>query len=371
MEGCVSRQLTEFGKIAFRQRELNAQWLKQRSRGKAMLHRYTMFFLFVAAFPVTSAAQEHWPPYTPNPSWKPLVQQAVQQYTQGNYTYKFNLVNYSVFGNYLNFDKTWHWHASSTVKFDDKGVPMINYGGTFYYNAGTVAFWALTQYDKSLGGDSGALTLFFNGLNRLLLMEDSTGAFREPFPYFYYLNGKTYQPGWVSAMSQGLALSVLARAYHLTGNTTYLNAGDQAFSFMLTLESAGGTATTMVDLDRSLFQHVFFDEYPAKPSGYTLNGLMYTLLGVYDWSQVPDDNALLANVYFNGSVDTLRHILPYYDAGGFTAYDMSHITYQKSQPHVLAGYHRDHCFLLHALVSITQDSRLKYYESLWESYVPQ
>ena len=113
-----------------------------------------------------------------------------------------------------------------------------------------------------------------------------------------------------------------------------------------------------------------FAEYVAHPSSYTLNGYMFTLIGVYDWSTVPGEMKVVAADNFAVGIDTLNHILPYYDAGGFSAYDMSHITYRQP-PHLVPGYHAIHVYLLHALASITEDAELTAYEKRWASYVPQ
>ena len=66
---------------------------------------------------------------------------------------------------------------------------------------------------------------------------------------------------------------------------------------------------------------------------------------------------LLASRYFGLTMNTLHRILPYYDLGGFTAYDLSHLMYHRS-PHIGANYHAVYIFLLHALVSITADAQL-------------
>jgi len=318
----------------------------------------------------TSSLEEHWPAYTPNPAWKGMVEAAVEQYTTLGITYKPNLQNYTTNGDWLNYGVTQSWSESESVHFDADGVPLVNYGGKYYYQPVTVSIYALSMYGRYVDGREQNTDAFFKAVHRLVLLQDDSGAFRYPFAWQYYLDSQPYPPGWVSGMAQGLALSVMARAYELTGDQTYLKVGDQAMRFLLVPVSAGGVTDEMTDLNLTLFRRHIFEEYVAHPSSFTLNGFMFTLLGVYDWSQVPGQMEAVATSEFDDEVDTLRHILPYYDAGGFTAYDMSHITYGRT-PHLVAGYHAIHIYLLHALASITGDKEFTSYEKQWASYVPQ
>jgi hypothetical protein len=94
------------------------------------------------------------------------------------------------------------------------------------------------------------------------------------------------------------------------------------------------------------------------------------MLGVYDWSLMPTKESATAKRYFLESLRSLKTVLPYYDLGGFTSYDLEHIVHRK-QPTIGANYHAVHVFLLHALGSITHDPVLHQYEQVWASYVPR
>jgi heparosan-N-sulfate-glucuronate 5-epimerase len=69
-------------------------------------------------------------------------------------------------------------------------------------------------------------------------------------------------------------------------------------------------------------------------------------------------------------MDTLTNILPYYDVGGFSTYDLSHITY-KISPTINPGYHSIHIYELHALNSIYENKWLKHFENTWVGYIKQ
>ena len=307
-----------------------------------------------------------------------LVRQAQREYAALGYTYINNLQEYTPFGNWLYFSRTFlpprvpgteSW-SPDELSFDADQTPRTSYRGKLVYNPVTIALYALSMHGRFVQGQVSARDGFLHAANHLISMQDALGALRFPFAWHYYFAAKDYAPGWCSAMAQGLALSVFARAYHITGDRRYIQAGDKALAFLLVPVSQGGVRGSLANVDPALGKAVIFEEYPANPSAHTLNGFMYTILGLYDWSSVPGQDAEQAHQYFDTSLNTLRSILPYYDLGGFTAYDLSHLI-RKSPPHVGVSYHGVHVFLLHALVSITADEQLKYFETRWASYVPR
>ena len=81
---------------------------------------------------------------------------------------------------------------------------------------------------------------------------------------------------WPSAMSQGLALSVLARAYKNTEDSTYIVSARKAIlSFGKTIEEGGVRTNNTFG--------VFYEEYPlGSNSTHVLNGFIYSLYGLYD-----------------------------------------------------------------------------------------
>jgi hypothetical protein len=98
---------------------------------------------------------------------------------------------------------------------------------------------------------------------------------------------------------------------------------------------------------------------------------MFTLLGLNDWSQAaPSVDQARAAKAFSAGVASLRYVLPYFDVGGFSAYDLSHLI-AGGAPNLQPEYHTIHEFLLHALTSITGDERLGCFEQLWLSEVGQ
>jgi heparosan-N-sulfate-glucuronate 5-epimerase len=305
-------------------------------------------------------------------NYQDLVKKAVRSYQAQGIDYTQNLLDYQPLGSFLHFEDTADF-SKPIFRPDSQGIPQVKYGDNFYYNPVTVAQYALYLYGKYLRNEA-VFSEFKGAVDKLLSMQDENGAFRFPFSWHYYLTGKNFKPGWVSGMAQGQALSVLARAYAQTKDAHYLDAGNKAFKFLLTPVNAGGVMDTLADLNPALDQNIIFEEYPAKPAPFTLNGFMFTLLGCYDWWQLnPGSTGGIFNIAaasFVAGLNTLDIILHYYDIGGFATYDLGYITYHTS-PNLDLFYFAVDIYLLHALYSISGDQTLKQYELLWASYVNQ
>lgn len=310
--------------------------------------------------------QPQWPGYAPGVEYAELVRTSVGSYKAMGYDPSPRIKVHTATGDYMNYSTSRVFReVENLIKFDEDGVPMRTYGDEYVYNPVLVAQYALHVYGLNVMGEDNLQELEA-AMDRLLQLQDERGAFIYDFEWRYYLLDEPYEAGWVSAMAQGQALSALSRAYHLTRERRYLRAGQLAMDYLLTRVADGGVMDTMDDLDPSLGSYIIFEEYLSEPASYTLNGFMYTLLGLYDWAEVTRNDR--AAYYYERGLDTLRRVLPYYDLGGFSAYDLSHITWDRP-PNVPVRYHSVHLYLLHALNSITNDPVLEHFSETWKSYV--
>lgn len=259
---------------------------------------------------------EHWP--APKFSFEQMLRgfAAIGEYNAQRLSLDVRAKSYRAEGPYMGYAYTNYFSNSNAVRMDEDDFPKMAYGDGFYYNPVTLAQLALSEYSR----DGGPTPMFLKTVNRLLQMQDSRGAFLYDFPFVKYLTGEDYAPGWSSGMAQGQALSALARAYHLTRDKRYLDAGNAALAFIKSPYSAGGPLATMAALDHSLGNYPFVMEYPQDPPAYTLNGFMFAVLGLYDWYALTGSDD--AKQLFDGTLQTLIRILPYYDIGGFSAYDL-------------------------------------------------
>ena len=274
---------------------------------------------------------------------------------------------YDPAGQYLNYGDT-VYKDSTPIKIDPAGLPTVKYGDSYHYNPVTIAQFALDEYCRSKGPSA----KFVPATDYLLGMMGPDGAFRYDFPFERYATGEMYQPGWISGMAQGQAVSVFVRAYHFTKQDKYLDAARKALNFMLLSADKGGPMTTLERFSPEPSKLPFIMEYPQSPPVYTLNGYMFSMLGLYDYAAITHDAA--TQEIAQQSLNTLKVLLPYYDMGSISAYDLSYITIptgrngKRSRPHVSPEYHAVHISLLWALYSLTAEPALKETAERWASY---
>lgn len=290
------------------------------------------------------------------------------------FAYKARSSDHTAFGDYLNYGVSRCVPVKGSIELDSHGIAMkvMTKGGPSEYHVVLSAQCGLKAYGQVVRGhDVEAMTKeTLAYADNLVTLQDEHGAFRYPFAYKYYLSDEPLPVGWVSGMAQGQALSLLARAFDLSGDERYLKAGRLAVDFLATRVEDGGVMTDMSTLGRGLDDYIFFEEYVSNPPNYTLNGFMFTLLGLYDWSKVPgqDSGQNKSLDLFTRATATLEKILPYYDLGTISAYDLGYMTYPGELPHIAARYHAVHIYLLHAMFSITGNETFHHYEKLWASY---
>lgn len=153
-------------------------------------------------------------------------------------------------------------------------------------------------------------------------------------------------PGpWQSAFSQARGISILLRAYQLTDNDIYADTAKEALKpFLLTVEKGGVTSFTQYG--------PFYEEYTAKVPTLVLNGMIFALCGVHDFIRVfPKDD--IAKKIFEDGIKTLEHILPEFDMGYWTKYDLCRADWYPAQNPATIGYQRLHATQLELLYAIT------------------
>jgi heparosan-N-sulfate-glucuronate 5-epimerase len=295
----------------------------------------------------------------------------VTEYKENGYNYQKYMQKYSVNNDYLNFS-TAKSFPKDKFTWDANGVPMVKYGTRIEYNPVTVAQAALHYHGKFLKtGDPQYKDKFFNQVEALIRLQSKDGAFRYNFSYRIPHLHVNYKPGWISGMAQGQALSVFSRAYTLKKDLRYKRAGNAALNFLLTPKEKGGPMTDLSHISTKWKDQVWFEEYVTVKNNYTLNGFNFTLLGLYDWGYTPGletHGAAKAAKMFHKGQDSVKKLLKKYDIGGFTSYDLSHLT-MKQDPHVVVPYHAVHIYQMYVLYTITGSSYFIKYHNEWKKFV--
>uniref|UniRef100_A0AAR5PNU2 heparosan-N-sulfate-glucuronate 5-epimerase n=1 Tax=Dendroctonus ponderosae TaxID=77166 RepID=A0AAR5PNU2_DENPD len=173
------------------------------------------------------------------------------------------------------------------------------------------------------------------------------------------------EPGWYSAMGQGHALSVLARAfYHSGGDQRYLNAALNGLKPFRVASADGGVLATFLN------KFHWYEEYPTQPSSFVLNGFIYSILGLYDLMTIaPVDQAQEAEFLYNEGMATLKSMLPFFDMGSVTSYDLRHVTLGIAPNLARWDYHATHINQLLLLATIDDDPLFKATAQRWIGYM--
>ncbi|KAG8574909.1 hypothetical protein GDO81_009384 [Engystomops pustulosus] len=175
---------------------------------------------------------------------------------------------------------------------------------------------------------------------------------------------KALEPGWYSAMAQGQAISTLVRAYLLTKEQVYLDSALKATTpFKLPSEKHGVKAVFMNRYD-------WYEEYPTTPSSFVLNGFIYALLGLYDLKETAGEKTgKEARLLFERGVESLRAMLPLYDTGSGSIYDLRHFMLGTAPNLARWDYHTTHINQLQLLASIDGSPIFRDFVRRWKSYL--
>lgn len=158
-------------------------------------------------------------------------------------------------------------------------------------------------------------------------------------------------------MAQAQAMQVMVRAYRLTKDIKYLDHAQALMAvFFISVDSGGVSHKQLPGTDGW-----WYEEY-ASPEGddpMPLNGMMYTLVGLYEHYKYGSDP--LSGELFRHGFRALIDRLPEYDRNGHSYYD------RLGRP---AGgdYHQVHIELLDSLYQITGEPILAEYRDRWSDY---
>ena len=204
--------------------------------------------------------------------------------------------------------------------------------------------------------------MFLNAGNWLLHFQDETGGWQVNVTRKITRNA-TSPPGWRSAMASGQAISLLCRIFAHTKQSVYLNAAKRALKLFEIPVEENGIVSKFMD------KYKIYEEYPTRPSLHVLNGFIFSLIGLYDLSRT-DKTARRSKELFNEGIRTLIAILPLYDNGFGTFYDLRHIAMPGVEPNRARwDYHAVHLGQLQLLKRITHSSEIGKILERWTRYV--
>ena len=141
-------------------------------------------------------------------------------------------------------------------------------------------------------------------------------------------------------------------------------------------------------------KYPWYEEYPVTPSLFVLNGFLYSLIGLYDFKTLIEDEFFhnrnisqailesfkdthdvdlqasyeLVSRLYNEGITSASKMLPLFDGGSRTFYDLGHFS-QGVQPNVARwDYHAVHLAQLALIMTISDDPVFERFYQYWQGY---
>jgi len=184
-----------------------------------------------------------------------------------------------------------------------------------------------------------------NGLGARWMTEVPLPQYKNPGP-------------WQSAFTQSRAISILLRGYQLTNDTKYCDLAEKALiSFTLPVINGGVTSFTP--------HGPFYEEYTASIPTLVLNGMIFSLFGIMDFTRVFPENKLARKIYDDG-ISTLINILPEFDLGFWSRYNLCTAEWYPQIDPATVGYQRLHISQLDVMYHYTNNDIFRDYSETFK-----
>jgi heparosan-N-sulfate-glucuronate 5-epimerase len=187
-------------------------------------------------------------------------------------------------------------------------------------------------------------------LEHEVIVDNGAGAWPMPFSVREY----NTPPMWLSALTQGNAISVLIRAHQITGDEAFRHAAQRAVLTFQQEINAGGVAVSFGE------HELFFEEVASYPAAHVLNGYILALFGLYDYVIYTGDKHVERLI--ERSLSTLHTLIDNFDLGYWSCYDLHFFT-----PSPLF-YHALHVTLFEALARFSGCEHCAELAVRWDNY---
>jgi heparosan-N-sulfate-glucuronate 5-epimerase len=225
-------------------------------------------------------------------------------------------------------------------------IPRSEYPFGSFYTPVTVAQYGLQAAAAHVvTGRRAYRADALNAADWLVRHQRTDGGWRYHFA-FTVAGFPSLRAGWISAMGQGQAMSLLWRAHRLRPRAGYRRAALMALRPFERSVNSGGVVADFEGVP-------WYEEYPTLPGSHVLNGYLFSLLGLYDiapWAR-------RASHLFRRGVASLRARISRFDRPGGSYY----------LPGLPASnyYNRVHVDLLGAIDYLRPSPRLQLYRARW------
>ena len=237
--------------------------------------------------------------------------------------------------------------------YDEDDIPLQpTEDGRALHFPTMIAMYGLGQVEKyRSGGGVASLNRFRKAVYWIKENQAPDGSWPVEIPKTKY----NLKPPFLSAMVQGLAISLLARGALIFEAERFLDTARKALAPFDKAVGQGGVTTIGEG-------GPWYEEYPCNPPRHVLNGFIYTLLGLYDLIRVDDNPEALR--LWDAGVQSLRERLPSFDNGYWSLYQLPP---QPENPATVA-YHRLHINQLKVMAELTGEPLFARFRDRWEAY---
>nr|SVE76253.1 EOG090X0272 [Daphnia longispina] len=220
------------------------------------------------------------------------------------------------------------------------------------------------QLDNLTLASSNHMDMFYSSADWLVRHQDSSGGWPIGVKRKIASGRADLDPGWYSAMGQGQAMSLLMRAFYRSGKPHYLESALKGMQPFSKSSTEGGVRAYFMN------QYPWYEEYPTVPPSFVLNGFIYSLIGLYDVvSLAPLNQVGDAQLLFDQGMHSLKKLLPLFDTGSGSVYDLRHFTLGLAPNIARWDYHSTHINQLLLLSTIDSDPILTNVAERWISYM--
>jgi glycosyltransferase involved in cell wall biosynthesis len=223
------------------------------------------------------------------------------------------------------------------------------------YHPTEIAQYALAHWNayRSTGSDEHR-QIFLTQANWFLTHEYLVGPDMSGWPIPFPWPEWDTPASWLSALTQGNVISVLVRAYRLTGDLAFLDAARRATRTFEVDILDGGVSTPVGD------DGVFFEEVAVYPAGHILNGFILSLFGLYDYVDLTGDARIVALI--SRAHRALHTLIEEFDCGYWSRYDLRYRRLARR------FYHALHVTCLHAHAQVSGCDHCAAVATRWAAY---
>ena len=158
---------------------------------------------------------------------------------------------------------------------------------------------------------------------------------------------------WQSAFSQSRGISILLRAFQITNDKKYFKIAEKALIPFTKKVSEGGVVAETKWGN-------FYEEYTASVPTLVLNGMIFSLCGILDFCRVVPESKIAKKIFEDG-ITTLKNILPEYDLGYWSRYNLCKAEWYPAIDPATIGYQRLHVTQLNLMYNLTGEKIFKDY----------